>query len=54
MEKSKLVFRMSRCSADSLPAVYGVSRFRALVQLIKANPNYNEAIGQSLGIEGAQ
>jgi hypothetical protein len=30
------------------------ARFRALVQLIKANPNYNEAIGQALGIEGAQ
>ena len=29
-------------------------RFRALVQLIKANPNYNEAIGLALGIEGAQ
>jgi hypothetical protein len=30
------------------------ARFRALVQLIKANANYNEAIGQALGIEGAQ
>lgn len=30
------------------------TRFRALVQLIKANPNYNEAIGQALGIEGSQ
>jgi hypothetical protein len=29
-------------------------RFRALVQLIKANPNYNETIGLALGIEGAQ
>lgn len=29
-------------------------RFRALVQLIKANPNYNESMGQALGIEGAQ
>jgi hypothetical protein len=29
------------------------ARFRALVQLIKANPNYNSAIGQALGIEGA-
>ena len=28
-------------------------RFRALVQLIKANANYNEAIGQALNIEGA-
>ena len=30
------------------------ARFRALVQLIKANPNYNDAIGQALGIEGSQ
>jgi hypothetical protein len=30
------------------------ARFRALVQLIKANANYNESIGQALGIEGAQ
>ena len=29
-------------------------RFRVLVQLIKANPNYNETIGLALGIEGAQ
>jgi hypothetical protein len=29
-------------------------RFRSLVQIIKTNPNYNEAIGQALGIEGAQ
>ena len=29
-------------------------RFRALVQLIKANPGYNETIGLALGIEGAQ
>jgi len=29
-------------------------RFRALVQLLKANPNYNESIGLALGIEGAQ
>lgn len=29
------------------------ARFRALVQLIKANTNYNEAMGQALGIEGA-
>jgi hypothetical protein len=34
------------------PGVEG--RFRALVQLIKANPNYNPAMGQALGIEGAQ
>ncbi len=30
------------------------ARFRALVQLIKANANYNETIGLALGIEGAQ
>ncbi len=30
------------------------ARFRALVQLIKANPNYNAAIGAALHIEGAQ
>jgi hypothetical protein len=30
------------------------ARFRALVQLIKAHPAYNEAIGQALGIEGAE
>ena len=30
------------------------ARFRALVQLIKANPNYNDSIGQALGMEGAQ
>jgi hypothetical protein len=30
------------------------ARFRALVQSIKTNANYNEAIGQALGIEGAQ
>jgi hypothetical protein len=29
-------------------------RFRALVQLLKANPNYNDTIGKALGIEGAQ
>jgi hypothetical protein len=29
-------------------------RFRALVQLLKANPNYNETIGLALGIEGSQ
>src|SRR5665213_2502457 len=29
-------------------------RFRSLVQLIKASPNYNAAIGQALGIEGAE
>lgn len=42
-----------------LPAVPVVApgieaRFRALIQLIKASPNYNEAIGQALDIEGAQ
>jgi hypothetical protein len=30
------------------------ARFRALVKLIKANPAYNTAMGQALGIEGAQ
>jgi hypothetical protein len=29
-------------------------RFRALVQLIKPHGNYNEAIGEALGIEGAE
>ena len=29
-------------------------RFRALVKAIKAHPNYNDAIGQTLGIEGPQ
>ena len=29
-------------------------RFRALAQQIKGNPAYNDAIGQALGIEGAQ
>ena len=40
----------------AVPAVApGVeARFRALVQLIKANSNYNETIGLALGIEGAQ
>jgi hypothetical protein len=28
-------------------------RFRALVQLIKASPAYNESMGEALGIEGA-
>jgi hypothetical protein len=38
----------------SVPAVaLGVEvRFRALVQQIKKNPNYNEGIGEALGIEG--
>jgi hypothetical protein len=46
--------------APALPApVTAVSpgieaRFRALVKLIKANPAYNTAMGQALGIEGAQ
>ncbi len=46
--------------APALPApVPAVSpgieaRFRALVKLIKANPAYNTAMGQALGIEGAQ
>jgi hypothetical protein len=30
------------------------ARFRALVKLIKANPAYNIAMGQALGIEGPQ
>lgn len=30
------------------------TRFRALVQWLKANPNYNVGIGQALGVEGAQ
>jgi len=34
------------------PGIEG--RFRALVKQIKANANYNQAIGQALGIEGAQ
>ena len=34
------------------PGIEG--RFRALVRQIKAHPAYNEAIGQALGIEGAQ
>ena len=41
------------------PAVPAVApgieaRFRALVKQIKANPNYNIAMGDALGIEGAQ
>lgn len=37
------------------PVAPGIEvRFRALVQLIKASPNYNSAIGQPLGIEGAE
>jgi hypothetical protein len=40
----------------AVPAVApGVeARFRALVKQIKANANYNEAIGQALGIEGPE
>jgi hypothetical protein len=40
----------------AVPAVApGVEvRFRALVKQIKANANYNESIGEALGIEGAQ
>jgi hypothetical protein len=30
------------------------TRFRGLVKQIKASPNYNPAIGEALGIEGAQ
>jgi hypothetical protein len=46
--------------APAFPAVVpavapGVEvRFRALVKQIKASANYNEAIGEALGIEGAQ
>jgi hypothetical protein len=41
------------------PAVTAVppgieARFRALVKQIKAQPSYNESIGQALGIEGSQ
>ena len=41
---------------DPVPAVApGVEpRFRLLVKQIKANSNYNEAMGEALGIEGAQ
>lgn len=38
--------------AVSAPGIEG--RFRALVQVIKASPNYNAAIGEALGIEGSQ
>jgi hypothetical protein len=37
------------------PVAPGVeARFRALIQQIKQNPNYNVAMGLALGIEGAQ
>jgi len=37
------------------PVAPGIeARFRALVKLIKASPNYNTAIGAALGIEGPQ
>ena len=41
------------------PAVAAVAlgveaRFRVLVKQLKANPNYNPAMGEALGIEGAQ
>lgn len=41
---------------DAVPAVApGIeARFRVLVKQIKANANYNVAIGDALGIEGAQ
>jgi len=41
---------------DPVPTVSpGIEvRFRALVKLIKANPAYNTAMGQALGIEGPQ
>jgi hypothetical protein len=47
-------------AAPALPTVVpavapGIEvRFRALVKLIKANPAYNIAMGQALGIEGPQ
>ena len=47
-------------AAPALPTVVpavapGIEvRFRALVKLIKANPAYNTAMGQALGIEGPQ
>lgn len=37
------------------PVGFGIEvRFRALVQRIKKHANYNEAIGEALGIEGAE
>lgn len=37
------------------PVAAGIEpRFRALVKQIKAHPSYNTAIGEALGIEGAQ
>src|SRR5215207_11087487 len=40
--------------AAVVPVALGIeARFRALVNDIKAHPNYNESIGQALGIEGA-
>jgi hypothetical protein len=37
------------------PVAPGIEpRFRGLVKQIKAHPSYNEAMGQALGIEGAQ
>jgi hypothetical protein len=47
-------------AAPTLPAAVAVVapgieiRFRALVRQIKAHPNYNPAIGQALGIIGAE
>jgi hypothetical protein len=41
--------------APVAPVAPGIeARFRALVKQIKASANYNETIGQALGIEGAQ
>ncbi|PYI92548.1 MAG: hypothetical protein DME97_09530 [Verrucomicrobia bacterium] len=38
-----------------LPVAPGIEpRFRALVKQVKAHPGYNAAMGQALGIEGAQ
>ena len=42
-------------SAPVTPVAPGIeARFRALAQQIKANPNYNPAMGKALGIEGAE
>lgn len=40
-------------SVTSVPLGIEV-RFRALVKQIKSHPNYNDAIGEALGIEGSQ
>jgi len=44
-----------RCPTPCRPWAPGIeARFRALVKLIKANPAYNTAMGQALGIEGSE